>query len=146
MGILKSFVENFYEQLDNNLKGTNMSLFNKINIIGNIVKDPFIGESKEWGVVRLACNTGKKEVEETLFIDVKLFSGAFRDLKNYDIKKGDKVSVSGTLKSDDYKDKEGVKRTGFSIYADYILKVSKREYSDEPVAVESTPDGDSSPF
>lgn len=115
-----------------------MSMFNTINITGNVVKDPMFGTNdKEWAVARLACNTGKKENNEVLYIDIKLFGGAYRDLKNYDIKKGDRVSVSGTLKSSDYEDKTGLKRTSYAIYADYILKISGKMSNDDVEMSES---------
>ena len=129
-----------------------MSMFNNINIIGNIVKDPTMGTGdKEWAIARLACNTGKKETPETLFIDIKLFGGAYRDLKNFDIKKGDKVSVNGTLKSSDYEDKNGVKRTSYAIYADYVLKLSRRIGGDDAAEASEPSDQageevDASPF
>lgn len=74
-----------------------MALFNEVRLVANIVKDPLIYDGeKSWAVIRVASNTGKKESKEALFIDIKLFDGAFRDLKSFDLKKGDLVSIKGT--------------------------------------------------
>lgn len=122
-----------------------MSLFNQINLVGNVAKDPLINEGeKGWAVIRLASNTGKKDSGEVLFIDVKLFSGAFRDLQSFYIKKGDRVSVSGTLKANNYEDKNGVKHSGCVIYADYVLKIANKEVSE--ASPEETVEEGTSPF
>jgi single-strand DNA-binding protein len=106
-----------------------MAMNNELRLIGNIVKDPDVKESESggWAIIRVAANTGKKDKEETLFMDVKLFTSAYRDFEYHQLAKGDRVIVSGPLKQSDYEDKEGNKRTSYALYADYVLKVNKAE-------------------
>lgn len=102
---------------------------NELRLIGNIVKDPEVKESESggWAIIRVAANTGKKDKEDTLFMDVKLFTSAYRDFEYHKLVKGDKVIISGQLKQSDYEDKDGNKRTSYALYADYVLKVSKQD-------------------
>jgi single-strand DNA-binding protein len=106
-----------------------MAMNNKLFLIGNIVKDPEVKESESggWAIIRVAANTGKKDKEETLFMDVKLFTSAYRDFEYHHLAKGDRVVVSGPLKQSDYEDKDGNKRISYALYADYVLKVNKQE-------------------
>lgn len=106
-----------------------MAMNNELRLIGNIVKDPEVKESESggWAIIRVAANTGKKDKEETLFMDVKLFTSAYRDFEYHKLAKGDKVIISGQLKQSDYEDKEGNKRISYALYADYVLKVNKQD-------------------
>lgn len=106
-----------------------MAMNNELRLIGNIVKDPEVKESESggWAIIRVAANTGKKDKEDTLFMDVKLFTSAYRDFEYHKLVKGDKVIISGQLKQSDYEDKEGNKRTSYALYADYVFKVNKQD-------------------
>ena len=106
-----------------------MAMNNELRLIGNIVKDPEVKESESggWAIIRVAANTGKKEKEDTLFMDVKQFTSAYRDFEYHKLVKCDKVIISGQLKQSDYEDKDGNKRTSYTLYADYVLKISKQD-------------------
>lgn len=105
-----------------------MSLNNEVRLIGNIVKDPdvFDSSNSKFGRVRIASNTKRGEVEDVLFIDVKLFGNSFKDLEYHNIVKGDKVVVYGRLAVEEFTDKNENKRREPVIYANSLIKVAKK--------------------
>lgn len=105
-----------------------MSLNNELRLIGNVVKDPDIYDStnSKFGKVRIASNTKRGEVEDVLFIDVKLFGNAFKDLEYHNITKGDKVIVHGRLAVEEFTDKNENKRREPVVYANSLIKVAKK--------------------
>lgn len=88
------------------------------------------GESR-WGVIRIAQNFKRGEDLRTLFIDVKLFGGAFRDFEYYTPEKGDKVVVTGRLTCDEYKDGNDVNRVSMAINADSLMKADVKKNEPE---------------
>ena len=110
-----------------------MSLNNEVRLIGNIVKEPTIIESEKgnFGRIRIASNTKRGDKEDTLFIDVKLFGYAYKDLEYHALEKGDRVVVYGRLSIDEYDDKEGKKRREPVVYGNSVMKVARRKATEE---------------
>ncbi len=100
---------------------------NEIRLVGNIVKDPEVFDTKtgKMARVRIAVNHRSQEVEETLYMDVKLFGRAYSDVEYFSLAKGDRVSVVGRLVSREYKNKDGVDMKENVVHAYNILKIAK---------------------
>jgi single-stranded DNA-binding protein len=105
-----------------------MSLTNQLILLGNLVRDPDIIETErgKFGKIRVACNTKRGEVEDTLFIDVKLFGYAFNDLEYHEVGKGDRVQVIGRLATEEFTNKEGNQVSVSVVYANSLLKLAKK--------------------
>ena len=100
---------------------------NEIRLVCNLVSDPevFNTQNGDAARMRVASNTRfSNGNERTCFIDVKCFSNAYKDLQYYQIKQGDKVTVVGELVSEEW-EKDGQKRSTYTIYAARVLKVAR---------------------
>jgi single stranded DNA-binding protein len=104
---------------------------NEIKLVGNVVKDPGVFDTKtgKMGRLRMAVNnrrgSGEDAKEEVLFIDVKLFGNTFKDLEYFDLSKGDRISVSGRLVMEEFVNKDGNAVKDYVIYAFSVLKIAK---------------------
>ena len=104
---------------------------NEIKLVGNVVKDPAVFDTKtgKMGRLRMAVNnrrgSGEDAKEEVLFIDVKLFGNTFKDLEYFDLSKGDRISVSGRLVMEEFVNKDGNAVKDYVIYAFSVLKIAK---------------------
>ena len=109
-----------------------MPLNNETKLMGNLVKEPNVYESEKGGhaKIRMAVNTKRGDVEDTLFIDVKLFGYAYKDFEYFTPDKGDRVLVIGRLAIEEFTDKEGNQRREAVVYANSLQKIAKREYVD----------------
>jgi len=102
---------------------------NDIHLVGNVVKEPTVFDTRlgRGGRLRMAVNTKRgEEKEETLFIDVKLFGPAFSDFEYYSVSRGDKVVVSGRLVLEEFKGKTGNDMRDYVVYANSIIKAHKK--------------------
>lgn len=110
-----------------------MSLTNEVRLIGNLVRDPDIIETErgKFGKIRVACNTKRGEVEDTLFIDVKLFGYTFNDLEYHEVTKGDKVQIIGRLATEEFTNKEGNSVSVSVVYANSLLKLARKAKAPE---------------
>lgn len=117
---------------------------NKIIIIGNATRDPEEGKTQggtKWARVGVAVNGyTNKETGETHcdFFDV-FASGTLAEAVEKYVKKGKKIAVNGRMNQKTYTDKDGVRRTSWSLVADSVEFLSQRE--EEPKAEEGTPKG-----
>ncbi|MCW4040572.1 MAG: single-stranded DNA-binding protein [Candidatus Bathyarchaeota archaeon] len=120
-----SYFGEFYNNVE---KGVRMSLNNEVRLIGNLVRDPDIIETErgKFGKIRIACNTRRGEIEDTLFMDIKLFNNTFKDLEYHEVVKGDRVAVFGRLATEEYTNKEGVVVTAFVVYANSLMKIARK--------------------
>lgn len=98
--------------------------FAQISIQGRLTEDP---EMKQTGSgttmckFRVAVNRKiSKDNEKTSFIPVVVFGKDAVNCGEY-LSKGRTVMVSGEFESDNYEDKEGNKRTGFSVVARKVI-------------------------
>jgi single-strand DNA-binding protein len=100
-----------------------MANFNKIMLMGNIVRDPEVRYTANGTAV---CSTSMaineryrsaqgEDREETCFIDLTIWGKQGETLKQY-VKKGDPLFVEGTLKLDQWQDKAtGANRSKHSV-------------------------------
>jgi len=103
-----------------------MANFNKIMLMGNIVRDPEVRYTTGGTAV---CTTSMaineryrtaqgEEREETCFIDLTIWGKQGETLKQY-VKKGDPLFVEGSLKLDQWQDKAtGANRSKHSVKVD----------------------------
>lgn len=123
---------------------------NKIFLIGNLTKDPETGKTKndvQYTRFTIAVNRaftnadGKREVD---YFDV----AAWRKLAehcNLYLAKGNKVSVTGAMQQNKYKDKDGNEHTSWSVNADEVEFLTPKNKSDVPEGL--TPvEGEDLPF
>lgn len=105
---------------------------NSISLVGNLVADPDVFDTKNGkaGRVRIAVNTKIGEKEETLYTDVKMFGNTYRDIDAYALVKGDRVSVQGRLVQEGYTNKEGKEVVAHVVYANRVDKFAKRKKTD----------------
>lgn len=75
-------------------------MYNKIILVGNLVKDPeifYTPQGTPVGRLRIASNTKNGEQDETLFIDAVTFNEIAENCNQY-LNKGDKILVEGRLR------------------------------------------------
>lgn len=90
---------------------------------GNVVADPdirFTNSGKPVATVRVACSRAKQneqgewETLSTTFLNVKVW-GPEAEAAAENLRKGQRVTFSGALESDDWVDRDGNKRVGFQV-------------------------------
>ena len=84
---------------------------NNITIFGNLTKDPETKESNGTKITRftMADNYGSGDKKGVNYWNVTCFGKAGETVAKY-VKKGNPLIVSGTLKTNQYTDKDGNKR------------------------------------
>lgn len=104
----------------------------QVTLTGNLTDDPqlrFTNAGKPWITFRVACTDRRKEANgewvdgDTTFIDVTSWLRA--EALNTALLKGMQVMVAGQLKSREYEDSNGAKRTAYDIKADSVAIVVK---------------------
>ena len=86
--------------------------FNKVILVGNLVRDPeirYVGSGAAVTKFTLAVNRRSKQQEETDFIDIVAWEKLAETCNTY-LKKGSSCLVEGRLSIRSYEDKEGQKR------------------------------------
>jgi single-strand DNA-binding protein len=104
-----------------------MAGINKIILVGNLGKDPEVRYAQSGMAVcklRLAVTERVKDGAEgwkdaTEWFTITLFGKTAENAGQY-LQKGRQVYVEGRLKSDKYKDKEGVERTSVEVIANTL--------------------------
>jgi len=115
---------------------------NKVVLLGNLVKDPELkaiqSKSKYYTRVIIAINRNFKSstgVKEADFIPVVFWGKKAETLCKY-MKKGDSISISGTLRTSNYEDENGNKRYKIEVCAEEFNFVNiKRTNNNENKAV-----------
>lgn len=103
-----------------------MDGFNHIDIIGKITKEPEFKQDKYTILsLRIDCSTNRKREDGTVtkeicYIDVTLFGQKAADLAPQ-LHTGSTVLVSGRLRQDTWKGKEGDSQSKHKIMADNII-------------------------
>ena len=112
-----------------------MSSFNKVIIIGNIVRDIELRYTKNQTAVTdigVAVNDKRKNgdewIEETTFVDVTLWGRTAEVASEY-LKKGSQVMVEGRLKQDSWT-QDGNKRTKLKVVGEKLVMLGKRSSQD----------------
>ena len=116
--------------------------FNRITIMGRLTTAPETNQTKGGTSVTkfsLAVDRGFGEDKKTDFIPV-VFFGKTADVVAKYVDKGHQLLVSGQLQTDSYEDKNGNKRTTFSVFAtDFSFCGGKRDYSANSSTKEEKP-------
>ena len=102
---------------------------NKVNLIGNLVKDPELRHTKHNTPVAsytIAVNTGYGELQETNYINITTWGKSGEFVSKY-FKKGQAIAITGRLKNKNY-ESTGVKHYGMEVVTEDIEFVgSKKE-------------------
>lgn len=96
-------------------------MFNQVNLIGRITKDLEVRRTTNGGAVlnyTLAVNNKYQDKEETYFINCVSFNKTAELIAQF-CSKGNKLLVSGSLKTRDY-EKDGVKKTLTEVVVDSV--------------------------
>ena len=99
-----------------------MSSFNHVVLVGNLTRDPEVRDLPSGQTVcdmRIAVNTQRKDSEETLFIDITSWGSTAKTCAKY-MSKGRSIIAAGRLKTDEWEDKEGNRRTKTYVVANTI--------------------------
>jgi len=108
-------------------------MYNKVTIIGNLGRDP---EAKQSGsgtdFSTFSVGTQNRSEDKTEWFNVVAFGKVGVACSEY-LKKGDKVFVEGPLRSNEWEDGEGLKRTSYSVTGNTVKFLSpKKESFDRP--------------
>lgn len=108
---------------------------NKIIITGNLTRDPELSETKNGVAVckfSVAVNRPRaaEGQQETDFFNVTTWRALAENVAKY-CKKGRKVLVIGSIQSDRYEDKNGVKRESWTINAQEVEFLGGKENTAE---------------
>jgi len=107
-------------------------MYNKITIIGNLVKEPEIKYSENGvaiGTFRIANNMGPKEKRETVFINVVCFNGTAENAVQY-LTKGAKVLVEGRYRQRIFETNTGEKKHVDEIVASQVIFLDNKKSED----------------
>ena len=117
--------------------------FNRVILVGNLVRDPeirYVGSGAAVTKFTLAVNRRSKQQEETDFIDIVSWEKLAETCNTY-LKKGMSCLVEGRLSIRSYEDKEGQKRKATEVVINTMQMLDRpprRETFDEqqtPVGV-----------
>lgn len=104
---------------------------NTVSISGNLTRDPELrhtGSGTAVASLRIAANNRRKQgeswIDEPMFFDITVWSG-MGEWVTKNVKKGDKLVISGRLMWREFDDKDGNKRQAVSITADSIVPVPR---------------------
>lgn len=95
---------------------------NTIGAVGNLVADPelrFSAAGKAWTSARLAVKPfvpGEND-PETIFVNLVMF-GSLAENVAEQLRKGDRIAVTGRLEDDNWTGKDGIERPGQKIVVD----------------------------
>ena len=99
---------------------------NSVVLVGRLAQDPELryiaGTGMPVATFTLAVNrefTNKKGEREVDFIDIQAWNKQAETVANY-LKKGNMVSVNGSIRVETYTDKEGNRRRSFKINANRV--------------------------
>jgi len=108
-------------------------MYNKIILLGNLSKDIEIRYSQSGSAIgNTAIATTRKfkgadgtQKEEVLFVDVTFF-GRSAEVANQYLRKGSKVQLDGRLKLDQWTDKQGQKRSKYSVSVENLTMLDSK--------------------
>lgn len=95
---------------------------NQVVLIGNLTSDPSVKVAQTGNKVctfRIAINSGWKDNKRTDFLHIVTFGGRAETCEKY-LSKGSKVCIRGSIKTDNYTNKDGNKVNTFDIIADEV--------------------------
>lgn len=106
--------------------------FNKVILVGNLVRDPeirYVGSGAAVTKFTLAVNRRSKQAEETDFIDIVAWEKLAETCNTY-LKKGMSCLVEGRLSIRSYDDKEGNKRKATEIVINTMQMLDRAQRRD----------------
>ena len=128
-----------------------MANLNKVFLVGRLTRDPELRYTPSGKAVcdfTIAINKiyekDKKQVKETVFVDVTVWNKSAEATAEY-MKKGKTILIEGELRMDEWKSKEGEKRSKMRVTAKTVQFLSSKEPQDQapesddepsPIAVE----------
>lgn len=111
-------------------------MINKVVLLGNLVKDPELkavqSKSKYYTRVIIAINRNFKSstgIKEADFVPVVFWGKKAEILCKY-VKKGDSISISGTLRTSNYEDENGNKRYKIEVCAEEFNFINTKKVKD----------------
>ena len=124
-------------------------MVNKVQLLGNIGKDPEVRETKAGNIVNLVMATSEKytdksgqKQENTEWHNLVVF-GKLADVVAKYVKKGDKLYVEGSITTRKWEDKEGNTRYNTEIKVRDLTMLGGTEKKAQPVAAGIEEDDDS---
>ena len=128
-------------------------MVNKVQLLGNIGKDPEVRETKAGNVANMVMATSERytdksgqKQEKTEWHNLVVF-GKLADVVAKYVKKGDKLYVEGSITTRKWEDKEGNTRYNTEIKVrDLTMLGGTEKRSTQPEVVAAGDDEDSLPF
>jgi single-strand DNA-binding protein len=128
-------------------------MVNKVQLLGNIGKDPEVRETKAGNVANMVMATSERytdksgqKQEKTEWHNLVVF-GKLADVVAKYVKKGDKLYVEGSITTRKWEDKEGNTRYTTEVKVrDLTMLGGTENRSTQPEAVAAGDDEDSLPF
>lgn len=127
-------------------------MVNKVQLLGNIGKDPEVRETKSGKVVNLVLATSERytdksgqKQENTEWHNLVVF-GKLADVVTKYVKKGDRLYVEGSITTRKWEDKEGNTRYNTDIKVRDLTMLGGAEKKAQPVAAGIEEDSDDLPF
>jgi len=124
-------------------------MVNKVQLLGNIGKDPEVRETKSGKVVNLVLATSERytdksgqKQENTEWHNLVVF-GKLADVVTKYVKKGDRLYVEGSITTRKWEDKEGNTRYNTDIKVRDLTMLGGTEKKAQPVAAGIDDDDDS---
>ena len=124
-------------------------MVNKVQLLGNVGKDPEVRETKSGKVVNLVLATSERytdksgqKQENTEWHNLVVF-GKLADVVTKYVKKGDKLYVEGSITTRKWEDKEGNTRYNTDIKVRDLTMLGGTEKKAQPVAAGIDEDDDS---
>lgn len=116
---------------------------NKVNLIGNLTKDPELRYTKNNIAVAsytIAINTRYGEQQETNYINITTWGKSGEFVNKY-FKKGQPIAITGRLRNKNYEDSNGIKHYSIEVITEDIefVGAKKEEVKTEPKQEKFTP-------
>ena len=120
---------------------------NSLTIIGNLTGDMELsyiqGSGTAVGTFSIAVNYRKGNIDAVSFFNCKAFGKQAESLKPYMLR-GKKVAIIGSIRCDNYKDKEGNNKKAFFIVCDSIQLLGGADKSSPKYVAKNKADVDTS--
>lgn len=129
-----------------------MASFNRITLVGNLVRDPelkYIPSGTPICSFAIAVNRKYKQgddwKESTCFIDIETWGRQAETASEY-LKKGRQVLIDGRLEQDRWEAQDGSKRSKHKVVANQIVFLGGRDQDGAAASVNDKPVDDDIPF
>ncbi|WP_203624476.1 single-stranded DNA-binding protein [Lacticaseibacillus sp. 866-1] len=112
---------------------------NSVNMIGRLALDTKVGNGVATNLLAIKRIYKSADGEDSDFVPVSSFGKTAEVMRKY-CAKGDRVGISGRIKTSTYQDKNGVTQHGFEVTVEHIflLSNSKQSHEDNKTAITVT--------